>query len=118
MLLTSHDLAEADTLADRIVVIDRGKVLADAPPAAIRSLLGGSAVRCRTGLRPAPLAAMPGVRRAEAAGADTLIHTRDAASTLRALLAADPHLSDLRVAEASLEDAIADLLAAEARRAA
>ena len=37
VLLCTHDLDEAEALADRIVILDEGKVLADAPPAALKA---------------------------------------------------------------------------------
>ncbi|MDB5709563.1 MAG: transporter ATP-binding protein [Sphingomonas bacterium] len=118
VLLTSHDLAEADALADRVLVMERGQILADDTPAAIRALVGGSTIRCRTALSPANVLALPGARRAEASGAEMLIVTGNAVATVGALIAADAALADLRVADASLEDAIAGLLQAERRIAA
>ncbi|WP_205699073.1 ATP-binding cassette domain-containing protein [Conexibacter sp. SYSU D00693] len=41
VLLTTHYLDEADQLADQISVIDRGRVIADGTPAALKSRLGG-----------------------------------------------------------------------------
>ncbi|WP_174293295.1 ABC transporter ATP-binding protein, partial [Sphingomonas bacterium] len=42
VLMTTHDLAEADALADRVVVMDAGRIVADDTPAAIRALAGGA----------------------------------------------------------------------------
>ena len=44
IVLTTHYLEEADQLAQRIVVIDRGTVIADAPPAVIKSRVAGKKV--------------------------------------------------------------------------
>ncbi|CBG69965.1 putative ABC transporter, ATP-binding subunit [Streptomyces scabiei 87.22] len=43
VFLTTHYLDEADALADRIVVVDRGLVVADDTPSALRLRYGGSA---------------------------------------------------------------------------
>ncbi|MDQ2681222.1 MAG: ABC transporter ATP-binding protein [Candidatus Eremiobacteraeota bacterium] len=40
VVLTTHYLEEADALADRIVVIDRGKIVADGTPAQIKATVG------------------------------------------------------------------------------
>lgn len=42
VFLTTHYLDEADALADRIVVVDRGLVVADDTPAALKLRHGGS----------------------------------------------------------------------------
>jgi ABC-2 type transport system ATP-binding protein len=118
VLLTSHDLAEADALADRVLVMDAGRLVADDSPAALRARVGGSVIRCRTKLPLLRLKALPAVREASRVGAESRIATADAVATLRALADADPALADLRVADAALEDAIAVLLVPQERIAA
>ncbi len=116
VLLTSHDLEEADALADRVLVMDHGRIVADDSPANLRARAGGSVFRCRTALAPAMLQTLPAVRAAGTDGSDQRIVTADAVATVRALCAADPTLSQLRIADAALEDAIATLLAPADRR--
>ncbi|WP_294333545.1 ABC transporter ATP-binding protein [uncultured Sphingomonas sp.] len=111
VLLTSHDLAEADALADRVLVMEAGRIVADDTPAALRARAGGSVIRCRSTLLPAAAALLPAVREAGMEGADLRIVSADAAVTARALLDADTKLEGLRIADATLEDAIATLLA-------
>src|ERR1043165_6770127 len=50
VLLTTHYLAEADALADRIVVIDRGRIVAGGTPQAIKARAAGRKVRCHTSI--------------------------------------------------------------------
>src|SRR5258705_10246882 len=45
VVLTTHYLEEADQLARRVVVIDRGLVIADASPQEIKSRVAGKRVR-------------------------------------------------------------------------
>lgn len=111
VLLTSHDLEEADALADRVVVMDQGRIVADDSPATLRARAGGSVIRCRTALASSTLRTLPAVREAGTEGGDQRIVTADAVATVRALCAADPALAQLRIADAALEDAIATLLA-------
>jgi ABC-2 type transport system ATP-binding protein len=118
VLMTTHDLAEADALADRVVVMNAGRIVADDTPAAIRTRAGGAVIRCRTALSAAHAAASPGLRNATADGAELRLATTDAAATVRRLLDADPLLTDLRVHDAALEDAIASLLTRDERIAA
>ncbi|HYT29556.1 MAG TPA: daunorubicin/doxorubicin resistance ABC transporter ATP-binding protein DrrA, partial [Actinomycetota bacterium] len=42
VLLTTQYLEEADRLADRVVVVDKGRVIADDTPAALKSQLGST----------------------------------------------------------------------------
>lgn len=118
VLLTSHDLEEADALADRVLVMDHGRIVADDSPANLRARAGGSVIRCRTTLPPPILHALPAVREVGAEGGDQRIVTADALATVRALCAADPALARLRIADAALEDAIATLLSPDRRHAA
>ncbi len=118
VLLTSHDMAEADSLADRVLLMDGSRILTDASPVALRARLGGSTITCRTRLEAPRLAALPKARGVERAGAGMRIQTADAPATLSALLGADPGLADLRVTDSALEDAIAGLLRADERVAA
>src|SRR5262245_15902382 len=60
ILLTTHYLEEADALATRIMVLNRGRVIADGTPAAIKRQAVGRQVRCRTTLNAQVLAALPG----------------------------------------------------------
>jgi ABC-2 type transport system ATP-binding protein len=45
VVLTTQYLEEADRLADDVVVLDRGRVVAHGPPAQLKSLVGGKIVR-------------------------------------------------------------------------
>lgn len=109
LILTTHYLEEADALADRIVVLADGRVIADDSTAAIRSRTGGAIVRCRTRLSRDEAAALPGVRAVQRHGRLLTLSCDHAATTLRALLAEDPDLDDLEVSKPSLEQAFASL---------
>ncbi len=109
VLLTTHYLEEADALADRILVIDDGRIVADDTPAAIKARVAGSTITCRTTLGIDTLGALPGVRDAHRHGLGTTLNSVDAAVTMRALLAADAGIHDLTIAAASLENALAGL---------
>jgi ABC-2 type transport system ATP-binding protein len=105
IVLTTHYLEEADALADRIVVIGKGRVLAEGTPMAIKSRARGRRISARTGLS---LADVRGFTHAEAVtGSEGRISLRShrVEAVLRQWLAADPELADLTVEALSLEDA-------------
>lgn len=112
VLLTTHHLDEAEALADRIVVIDHGQVIADGTPEAIKSRVSGVAIRCRTRLSDAELASLARVAGVSRDGGKVTLLTTSAPATLRELLARDETVDDLTVSGASLEDAVTRLVQA------
>ena len=62
VLLTTHELAEAERVADRVVIVDRGRLLAEGTPAALASGTADGSVRFSTdpGIDVAALAAVVG----------------------------------------------------------
>src|ERR1700726_1735913 len=76
VLLTTHYLEEADALASRIVVIQKGKVVAEGTPEELKAADGSRAIRCTTSLQPSLISAIAGVTSVEQAGDDLLVRTR------------------------------------------
>ncbi len=119
VLLTTHYLEEADALAHRIIVINKGKVVCEGTPAQVKSMGSGSSatqqtlkiIRCATTLTAQHLEAMPGVTHIELTGALTSITSSQPEATLREMLALDQHLHSLEVQSPLLEDAFLALTA-------
>jgi ABC-2 type transport system ATP-binding protein len=108
VFLTTHYLEEADALASRIVLLDRGRILAEGTPGEIKARVRGRRIRCRTVLSLGDLAALPGVREARRSEGDPDIaelFATEAERAVRALLDRDPDLSDLEIRGADLEEA-------------
>jgi ABC-2 type transport system ATP-binding protein len=112
IVLTTHYLEEADALADRIVLMAAGRVLAEGSPADIKARAAGKRLRARTSLDPSAVAHWPGVHsvRAEQGGIELV--AGDAEGLLRRWLAADPGLAELEVRPLSLEEAFLTITAA------
>ncbi|MFF2813273.1 ABC transporter ATP-binding protein [Streptomyces sp. NPDC058000] len=105
VLFSTHYLEEADEHADRIVVLDRGRVAADGSGAEIRRRAGGSSVSLDlAGASSEPLAGLPGVCAVEIHGDRARLRSTDSDATVRALAELDL-IRGLQVAPASLEDA-------------
>jgi ABC-2 type transport system ATP-binding protein len=105
ILLTTHYLEEADALASRIVVIQKGKIIAQGTPEELKDADGSRTIRCTTSLQPSWLSAIPGVTGVEQDGSAVLVRTRTPEAVLRTMLAQDAALSGLEVRAAALEDA-------------
>lgn len=112
IVLTTHYLEEADALADRIVLMAAGRVLAEGSPADIKARAAGKRLRARTILDPSALANWPGVHSVRAEQGSIELVAGDAEALLRRWLAADPGLADLEVRPLSLEEAFLTITAA------
>lgn len=114
ILFSTHYLEEADDNADRIVVIDGGRVVADGSGETIKRRAGGSLVSFDlAGAATEPLHGLPGVSAVEIRGDRALLRTTDSDATVAAL-AGLGLVHRLQVAPASLEDAFLTLTSAEA----
>ena len=109
IVLTTHYLEEADSLADRIMVLNEGTIVANSTPQAIHKEVSGIIVRCQTNLDSNQLKNLPKVTSVSVSGRFQEIRTMDANSTLQQLLSLDPKLTDLTVTQPKLEDIFAEL---------
>lgn len=105
VVLTTHNLEEADTLADRIVLIDHGRVIADGTPTEIKAKTGGRRIAAVTRLDREMIERLPGVTQVRLEGQATEIFATRAEPVVRELLRLDPDLAGLEVTGASLEEA-------------
>jgi ABC-2 type transport system ATP-binding protein len=112
IVLTTHYLEEADALAERIVLLAHGRVLAHDTPAGIKARVGGKRLRARSTLPLEQVAAWPETDAATRVEQALEVRTRAPEALLRRWLALDPHLGDLEVQPLSLEQAFLSLTAA------
>lgn len=109
VVLTTHYLEEAEALAQRVVVMAKGRVLSEGSVDALRAQVPLARIRCATDLDPAAVAAWPQVTSAEREGARLLIQTSEPENVLRRLLDADAALGALEVQRAGLAEAFTEL---------
>jgi ABC-2 type transport system ATP-binding protein len=105
ILLTTHYLEEADALASRIIVVQKGKVIAEGTPAELKDTDQSRTIRCTTTLQPSFVSSLPGVISVEQEGSTMLVRTQVPEAVLRTMLERDPVLTGLEVRAAALEDA-------------
>jgi ABC-2 type transport system ATP-binding protein len=109
IVLTTHYLEEADALADRIVVVHHGRVIADGSPADIKRSVAQRRIRCVTVLNDGQIANLPGVMRIERSVERVDIVAAEPEVVLRRMFELDPDLHDLEVTGARLEEAFLSL---------
>lgn len=125
LMFATHDLSEAETVADRVVLFDRGRVVADARPADLKRHVSGCVVTVATDAPPARIAALPGVGavasarrpRVETKGLPRFAVTAsDALSVVVPLVRAGHEVTELTVSEASLAAAFERLTGSDPDR--
>ena len=114
VLLTTHYLEEADRLASRLAIVDRGRVVASGTPDELKGELRGDVVQVElpagedASLVRSVLAGLPEVRDVVIAGRDVSARSDDGAAAVPVVLAelqrAGIHAASVAVARPSLDD--------------
>jgi ABC-2 type transport system ATP-binding protein len=114
ILVTTHYLEEADQFADRVAIVDRGKIVAEGPPGELKDGLHGDSVLlelARPGLAAQAekvLADLPLARQVTADGSAVRARVDDGPRALPAVLAAleagHVPVASVTVARPSLDD--------------
>jgi ABC-2 type transport system ATP-binding protein len=114
VLFATHYLDEADEYADRIVLMSRGRIVADGPTAEIKNLVSGRVVQATLpGVDAVALAALPGVDEVEQKGDRVVIHTSDSDAVARHLLTATD-ARDVEITAQNLESVFVALTSGNA----
>ncbi|HTI15122.1 MAG TPA: ABC transporter ATP-binding protein [Dictyobacter sp.] len=123
ILLTTHLMDEAERLADRVAIIDHGKLIALDTPANLTGVQNAHSIHfvAPEGLNCTQIAGLPTIKRAEETRAGSyLVETDDIAQSIVELTSwlRDQHitLSELRVGHGSLEDLFLRLTGSEVRQ--
>jgi ABC-2 type transport system ATP-binding protein len=112
VVFATHYLDEADTFADRIVIMNDGRIIADGTPSEVKSVVTGRTVSFTlAGGDPETLNHLVGVTHLERKGARIALQTEDSDATLRALLGSYPQATDLEIVSRNMDDAFMALTA-------
>jgi ABC-type multidrug transport system ATPase subunit len=109
VVLTTHYLEEAEALADRIIVITKGRVIASGSVDDMRALVARRQISCDSQIPLDDVRAWPGVVDAQRTQERLQITATDAEGVVRRLLAADAALGRLEVRQAGLNEAFNEL---------
>ena len=105
IFLTTHYMEEAQQLADRVAIIDRGRIIADGPPASLIAADPITTIRFRAPANASGL--LEGLRISQLDG-NVVIETTEPTAVLYALTSrardAGMELDELEVVRPSLED--------------
>ena len=116
IFLTTQYLEEADELADRVGIIDRGRMVAEGRPGDLKRSVGSDVIVARlegdAGHAPS-LRDVPGVRSVEAHGSELVIGTDNGSAAISpvavALAASDVPVRDLTLRTPTLDDVFLEL---------
>ncbi len=115
VIFATHYLDEVEAAADRVLVINSGRIVADAAPAELRGLAGTGTVSFAADTPDgAELAGLPGVRAVRVEGASVALDTGDPDATVAALYQTGMTVSGLEVTRGRLEDVFVSLTATNA----
>ena len=118
LLFATHYLEEADQAADRILVINRGRLLADGTPAEIKERAGAKRISFRLDKVNEPyLLGLPGLVNLDVRHDHVQIQTKDSDETLYAVLDAGLRPRDIEVTSLGLEQAFLAITAEDDRAA-
>jgi ABC-2 type transport system ATP-binding protein len=110
VLFATHHLAEADEIADRVVVLNHGRVVADGPGATLKAAVATRRLRFVTELPvAAELSELDGVTEVDVCGTGISIDSLDADATIRDLVTRGIPFRDLEITGAGLEQAFVEL---------
>jgi ABC-type multidrug transport system ATPase subunit/peptidoglycan/LPS O-acetylase OafA/YrhL len=109
IVLTTHYLEEAEALADRVVVLANGRVIATGTVEEIRSIVGRKRITCVTDVPVDEVRSWDGVIDVARDSSRLQITSTDAEAVVRRLLAADAQLRELEVRQAGLNEAFTQL---------
>ena len=109
IVLTTHYLEEAESLADRVVVLAKGRVIASGTVREIRAVVGHKRIACSTSLSAELVASWPGVQNVSVERGRLQITAIDADTVVKRLVAADSSFQDLEVHSAGLAEAFTEL---------
>jgi ABC-2 type transport system ATP-binding protein len=113
IVLTTHYLEEAEALADRVVVLAKGRTIASGTVNQLRSLVGRKRITCETSLPPELVAAWPEVQTVIRDRARLHITASNSDAVVKRLAMADGNFLDLEVHRAGLAEAFTELTQAE-----
>ncbi len=105
VVLTTHHLEEADTLSDRVIMLNNGSIIKEGTPNELKSLVSCDKVSFESEADINDLNTLNSIVKTERLGSHFTIYSNNATSTVKHLLNTCSDVSNLRISGANLEDA-------------
>jgi ABC-2 type transport system ATP-binding protein len=110
VVFATHYLDEADSFADRIVILNSGRIVADGTPAEVKSVVSGRSIRFEVDAGAADaasstLARLGGIRSLEQRATRFTLVSDDSDASLRSILQLIPSARDIEVTAHTMDDA-------------
>lgn len=116
ILMTTHYMDEADSLCDRVAIVDHGRIIALDPPSALKMRIGKSVIKARVGAPNLdPIRRLPYVSKVEEKDGDVLITLSEAGSHIQEVLCNLGEASYVELREPTLNDVFIKLTGKEIR---
>ncbi len=117
VVFATHYLDEADSFADRIVILNSGRIVADGTPAEVKSVVSGRSIRFEVDAGAADaassaLARLGGIRALEQRATRFTLVSDDSDASLRSILQLIPTAHCIEVTTHTMDDAFIALTAA------
>lgn len=109
IVLTTHYLEEAESLSNRVAVLNKGRLIASGTVNEIRALVIRKYITCSTTLAADQIATWPEVENVTRDQQRLQISTSNSEAVVRRLLEADSNLHELEVRRAGLAEAFTEL---------
>jgi ABC-2 type transport system ATP-binding protein len=117
IFLTTQYLEEADALADRVGIMDRGRLVAEGAPSELKRSIGSDVIVARVDGEPTgvvrALSGVPNVRNVEVHGSELVVATDDGSAAISpvavALAATGVNVRDLTLRTPTLDDVFLEL---------
>ncbi len=110
VVFATHYLDEADSFADRIVILNSGRIVADGTPAEVKSVVSGRSIRFAVDAGEADaatsaLSRLGGIRSLEQRASRFTLVSDDSDATLRSVLHLVPTAHDIEITAHTMDDA-------------
>lgn len=116
ILMTTHYMDEADSLCDKVAIVDHGKIIALDPPSALKMRIGKSMIKAKVNSpNLETIRKLPYVSKVEQKDGDVLISLNEAGSHIQEVLCNLGEASYVELREPTLNDVFIQLTGKEIR---